>query len=114
MLAEGGVNDSVVTSAIVTNSTAATATAVGAVEVRCLVGQVTRWALLQAFDTGPSTGALSIQIEGSIDGTTWLLLGTALATATTQLEEIPVTPWVRLYITTQGSTAYQMSLSVTE
>ena len=120
MRVEAGLHYQVQSVTVVTNSTAATGTAVGATKVRALLGQRDRVIMLKAFDTGPSSGSLSIIAQGSIDGTVWVNLGTALTTASTdavtasRLEVVSATPWVRLFITTQGSPAYQMSMDVTE
>lgn len=117
---EGGVNSPVTEVIVVTNSVAATGIAVGAVQVRSLVGQRDRVVMLRVFDTGPSSGAVSIIAQGSIDGTVWFDLGTAWATPSTDAvtasrsEVVTATPWVRMFITTQGNPTYQCSMHCTE
>ena len=117
---EGGVNSQATSVAVAVNSTANTGAGVGAQAVRCLVGQRERVAVLKVFDSGPSTGAVSIIAQGSLDGTNWVDLGTAWATPSTvavtatRSEVVTATPWVRMMLTTQGGTVYQCSMWVTE
>ena len=113
---EGGVNSPVTSVAVIASDTSASGTGVGAQLVRCLVGQRERVTTVSVVDAGTSSGALSCIVQGSLDGTNWVAIGTAVTTETVFTEVVTATPWVRLYITTQGANPnqWEMSLTVTE
>lgn len=49
--------------------------------------------------------ARSVQVEGSLDGTNWALLGTAVTATGTTIQEVPRVPMIRANVTSNtGST----------
>lgn len=115
MRVEAGVHSQVQANVIIADSTAASGTGVGAQLVRCLIGQRERVAVVSVVDAGSSSGALSCIVQGSAEGTTWVSIGTAVVAETAGVAEIVMaTPHVRLFITTQGSPAWEFNLTITE
>lgn len=88
-------------------------TNVGATAVRCLLGQTNR---LVQFNVSAGVGDWDIQAEGSIDGNTWFILGTAFTgnAVDVRVEQVAATPQIRLHVTDAGSPVYNVEMVVTE